>query len=60
MVDDTGKSLPLGEEASAALGTIVGRGFAVAYRTANNDDSTRLVPERHSRPIMVRLVIPIH
>ena len=46
--------------AGAALGTIVGRGFAAAYRTANNDDSSRLVPERHSRPIMVRLVIPIH
>ena len=46
--------------AGAALGTIVGRGFAAAYRTAYNDDSSRLVPERHSQPIMVRLVIPIH
>ena len=46
--------------AGAALGTIVGRGFISAYRTANNDDSLRLTPERHSRPIMVRLVIPIH
>ena len=46
--------------AGAALGTIVGRGFAAAYRTASNGDSSRLVPERDSRPIMVRLVIPIY
>ena len=46
--------------AGATLGTIVGRGFAAVYRAASNDNSSRLVPERYSRPIIVRLVIPIH
>lgn len=46
--------------AGAALGTVIGRGFAQVYRETAEKPAVSLIPERNEQFIMVTLVIPIN